>query len=230
MPDRVWVYETFFNRGEVVEIRAIGGVRGKNKAWEGFAGGQKPVVSGYFDDAEAFKKAALALDAAGAHGVYYTLNPCKPELLSRAANRLKAGVNTTTDQDILCIRWIPIDLDPVRPSGISSSQPELDKAKAVAQTIAAWLEGEMMAPKGFRAFSGNGYHILYRLQDRPNEPVTVDKIRKWLLVLASKFGTEEVQVDTAVFNPARIWKLYGTTARKGDSTEERPHRKSVLYL
>jgi len=27
-----------------------------------------------------------------------------------------------------------------------------------------------------------------------------------------------------VFNPARIWKLYGTVSRKGDSIPERPHR------
>jgi hypothetical protein len=27
-----------------------------------------------------------------------------------------------------------------------------------------------------------------------------------------------------VFNPARIWKLYGTIARKGDSLPDRPHR------
>ena len=30
------------------------------------------------------------------------------------------------------------------------------------------------------------------------------------------------------FNPARIWKLYGTLAAKGDPTPERPHRLSRL--
>ena len=30
-------------------------------------------------------------------------------------------------------------------------------------------------------------------------------------------------------NAARIWKLYGTTGRKGDSTATRPHRKSGLF-
>src|SRR5690606_16534917 len=35
----------------------------------------------------------------------------------------------------------------------------------------------------------------------------------------------------AVHNAARIWKLYGTTTRKGDDTPERPHRRSeVLHV
>jgi hypothetical protein len=32
-----------------------------------------------------------------------------------------------------------------------------------------------------------------------------------------------------VFNPARIWKLYGTWARKGDDTKSRPHRLSRIF-
>ena len=31
-----------------------------------------------------------------------------------------------------------------------------------------------------------------------------------------------------MFNAARIWKLYGTICRKGDSTEDRPHRVAKL--
>ena len=37
---------------------------------------------------------------------------------------------------------------------------------------------------------------------------------------------EKVALDTTVFNAARIVKLPGTVARKGDSTSERPHRVS----
>jgi hypothetical protein len=35
---------------------------------------------------------------------------------------------------------------------------------------------------------------------------------------------DQVSVDTGVYNAARIWKLYGTIACKGDNTPERPHR------
>ena len=37
-----------------------------------------------------------------------------------------------------------------------------------------------------------------------------------------------MSVDTANFNAARIWKLYGTVSRKGDNTPERPHRRSRI--
>jgi len=46
--------------------------------------------------------------------------------------------------------------------------------------------------------------------------------------LSFRYSDERVCVDTTTANAARIWKLYGTTARKGDSTEERPHRVSKL--
>ena len=42
------------------------------------------------------------------------------------------------------------------------------------------------------------------------------------------FSDQRVKVDTTTFNPARIVKLYGTPARKGDSTEDRPHRLARL--
>ena len=49
-----------------------------------------------------------------------------------------------------------------------------------------------------------------------------------LAALARRFDDARVTVDRKVFNPARIWKLYGTVARKGDHTAERPHRVARL--
>lgn len=225
------IYDTFFEPEEVVEIRAIGGLHGRNKAWEGSCFGAKGVVSGYFDNAEDFAKAAKALDNAGASGIYFTPNPCKPALFARAANRLKANINTTADDDILCLRWLLVDLDPVRPSGVSSSEEELSLSLELAKKIAGWLEKEKKWPKGIRALSGNGYHIMYRLKDLENSAENVVTIRRALMAIANKFRDfKTVEVDEKVFNPARIWKLYGTMARKGDSIPERPHRRSDLYL
>jgi hypothetical protein len=42
------------------------------------------------------------------------------------------------------------------------------------------------------------------------------------------FSTDRVKVDTVVFNPSRIGKLYGSTSRKGDDTADRPHRRSYI--
>ena len=49
-------------------------------------------------------------------------------------------------------------------------------------------------------------------------------IKRCLAALAKVFDDADVKIDQEVFNPARIWKLYGSLACKGDSTIERPHR------
>lgn len=227
LPGRV--YRTFFHDGEVVEIRAIGGVQGKNTAWAGYSGG-RGVVCGYFDSADSFETAALALDQAGARGVYFTLNPCTPSLLARAANRLVVSPkNSTTDQEIVCYRWLPIDLDPVRPAGISSSDDELAAAGDTAKKITAWLTQEFECPDPLKACSGNGYHIMYRLPDIPVTKESGTDIQTILKALQEQFGNDRVDIDTVVHNPSRIWKIYGTTARKGDSIKDRPHRRAYLF-
>jgi len=228
MPDNV--YKLFFQPGEVSEIRAIG-LRGKGP-WQGHAFGAAGIVSGYFNNPDDFKKAALALDKAGATGVYFTINPCNEALMGRSANRLIASPKrTTADAEIDCLRWLPVDLDPVRPAGISATDDELNAAIELARGVAEWMEGEMGLSRGIRGASGNGYHILYRLPDLPNTRENVGLIRSALLAIQHQFssnGNREVDIDVSVFNPARIWKVYGTTARKGDSIPSRPHRKSFL--
>lgn len=222
------VYRIFFNPGEVTEIRAYG-LSKTNRAWEGWAGGAG-IVYGYFDNARDFGKAAEALEEAKAPGIYFTLNPVIPDLLARAANRLKAAdakSKSTTDQEVLVIRWLPIDLDPVRPSGISSTDEELQAAMKCAERIRKFM-AKRGAKKCVKACSGNGAHLVYRLKDRPNSQETVDQIKRILAALAHRFTDEQVEVDQKVFNPSRIWKLYGTTSRKGDHTPARPHRKSYI--
>jgi hypothetical protein len=58
----------------------------------------------------------------------------------------------------------------------------------------------------------------------------VSLVERALKGLAARFNTDRVELDTGNFNASRIWKLYGTLARKGDSTETRPHRWARLLL
>ena len=229
------VYEVFFEPGEVTEIRAYGLSR-NNKAWEGWAGGSG-VVYGYFDNPEAFGQAAEGLERARAPGIYFTLNPCKPDLLARAANRLKAASGKaplTSDLDIRCIRWLPIDVDwmPVdggpRPAGISSTDEEMARAIRLRNRISKWMEEEMGAQGGILGNSGNGGHLLYRLPDMPNSRENVEWLKGALKGLSAKFTGKFGEVDERIFNPSRILKLYGSTVRKGDHTKERPHRVSYV--
>ena len=210
--------------GGVFEVRALG----------------DRTASGYFDadHLEQAAKAIEALDAAGTYsGIYVTLNPVNPALLSRRSNRIETRLGlkeaTTADADIIRRLWFPVDIDPVRPSGISSSDAEHAAALEVAGNVAGFLSEFFGFPAPVRCDSGNGGHLLYRI-DLPNDDESRSLIERCLKGLSAAFDrspTEDrpgVEIDKTTFNAARIWKLYGTVARKGDNTPERPHRRARI--
>ncbi len=202
--------------GQVIEVRALT---------------DQYTHSGYFSDREALIRSVEPLDAdSSVHGIYVTLNEVNPALLSRRANRIKMRLgkkdSTTSDADILRRRWLPIDIDPLRPSGVSSTDEEHGLALAKAEEVACWISG-LGFPDPVRADSGNGAHLLYRI-DLPNDEVATALVKSCLATLDALFSDERVNVDTANFNAARIWKLYGTISRKGDNTPERPYRRSRI--
>ncbi len=222
------IFRRFFHENELTEVRAFG-LSGRSSVWSGFAGGSG-IVSGYFSNAADFGEAAAKLDEAGATGTYFCINPVDNKLLARAENRLKASPkNTTTDRDITVVRWLFLDIDVVRPSGISSSDSELKRAVQVGREICLWLEGKRGFPKAYRAMSGNGVHLLFRLDDLPNNPENQEAVKKALWAVSSRFSCAGVEIDLAVFNPSRIIRVPFTHARKGDNTKERPHRRSYLF-
>lgn len=224
MGDLETTWKLFYTPGACVEVRALG-ISGGNKRWKGWAGG---VVAGYFDDMQSFIDCVESLDEYGkAEAIYITLNPLNPDLLARANNRLVGiGKNdpTAKDEDVLQRRWLLVDIDPVRPTGISSNDDELAYALSVAekikatQMLAGWAVPVM-------AMSGNGIHLLWRV-DMPNNEHYRNVVSATLKAISTKFSDERANVDIAVFNAARITKLYGTHARKGDETATRKHRQS----
>ena len=183
-------------------------------------------ISGYFRDADTLIKAFNSVDLRNAN-VYITLNKPLDALYSRQqADRFLVVKNTTSDKEIEVINWLFIDLDPTRPTGISSTNEELKESMELAQKVYVYLKG-VGFEEPVKAFSGNGYHLLYRIglaNNSENEAL----IERCLKALAEMFSTDSVKVDTANFNPSRICKLYGTLAQKGSNTEERPHRMAKI--
>lgn len=202
-----------FQPGDVVEVRIP-----KTRA---------AVVAGYFDNFSAMANAIAEADAKyKAGGVYYVLNRINPALLGRTYNRLKEHAEyTTADNNILARRWFPVDLDPVRPAGISSSDEEHAKAVQRGRTIAEDMLTEWEWP--ILADSGNGAHLLYRI-DLPNDQEALAFVTGALAELDRRYSDDVVKVDVTCSNAARIWKAYGTVARKGDSIPGRPHRLSRI--
>jgi hypothetical protein len=188
--------------------------------------GRARVVSGYFDDPAAMAHAAARLD--GRHpGIYVTANPVNPALLARASNRVVEHAELTTgDHDVARRRWLPIDLDPVRPAGVSATDTEHAAAIAKAREIATYLTGEGW-PAPVLADSGNGTYVLARV-DLPNDEASRELLHRCLEALAFRFDDEAVHVDGTMFNAARIIRVPGTRNAKGDSTSDRPHRTARL--
>ncbi len=199
--------------GAVVEVRALG-------TWK--------TRSGYFDDFGAAAQAAAELDRQE-YQVYLNLNEVDPALLARAANRVRdmgRDDSSTADRDVVRRGWLLVDLDPVRPSGVSATDAEKEAALRRADEIVAHL-GAQGWPGPVVADSGNGYHLLYPL-DLPNDKESGGLVKGVLEALAFKFDDDKVKVDTGVHNAARIVRLYGTLCRKGDDLPERPHRRSRI--
>ncbi len=202
--------------GQVVEVRALA---------------ENATHSGYFRDYPALAQYAGALDAdPSVQGIYITLNRIEPSLLSRRANRIKMRLSrtdrTTFDAEITRRRWLPIDIDPVRPAGVSSTDSEHAAAFTLAEKVVTYLR-VLGFPEPIRADSGNGAHLLYRI-DLPNDAESLALVKHCLAVLDAIFSDGTATVDAANSNAGRIWKLYGTIARKGDSTPERPHHRSRI--
>ena len=188
--------------------------------------GRAGTASGYFDDMDAMAKCAMEWSGK-APGVYFMLNPINPDLLTRSPNRItERAVRTTSDNDILRRLWLPIDFDPVRASGISSTDAEHAAALERAEACRTWL-AEQGWPAPILADSGNGAHLLYRI-DLPNDAAALKLVGDCLKAVEFQFGDDLVSVDLKTGNAARIWKLYGTLAAKGDDTPDRPHRPSRM--
>ncbi len=70
--------------------------------------------------------------------------------------------------------------------------------------------------------SGNGWHLLYRIE-LPNDEHSKALIEKFLSRLKQLFP----MVDAGNFNASRVCKIYGSWARKGAHSDERPWRRSA---
>jgi len=186
------------------------------------------VYSGYSMNIDELVKQIESIEGIDTTGIYFTLNPVNSALLARRSRIAKTRKEDplTSDTDIVYRRWLPIDLDPVRPAGVSSTNEEKEAAQNMGRSVIAYLTG-LGWPAPVIADSGNGYHILYRI-DLPNDDQSRELVKGCLETLSKMFTDKIVSVDVKNFNAARIWKLYGTRARKGEDTSDRPHRRAAL--
>ena len=188
----------------------------------------KKTLSGYFNDADTLLMALErdVMDFSDCN-FYITLQRLNPKCANRSQYEkfLRADA-TTSDTDVEGYDWLMVDLDPKRPTKTSSTDEDIQNAWDVTSKIYRFMQNV-----GFNdpiiAFSGNGYHLLYKIQlgNREENKRLIEKCLKTLNML---FSDENVDVDMKNFNPSRVCKLYGTKAQKGLDTETAPHRMSCI--
>lgn len=166
------------------------------------------------DDLDAATDAAE--DLSDMNGVYWSLNPIEPTA-SRASKKTVVGR-----------RWFLIDVDPVRPSDVSSTDAE----KAEAGNVVGKIVDRLVSagwPLPVMVDSGNGWHLLYRV-NLPNDALSQQVLKAALYALAESHDTDAAVVDRATHDAPRISKLPGTWARKGPDLPDRPHRMArIVY-
>lgn len=202
-------FDIFKNNNELTEIRIIG----SNKTG-----------SGYFTNAQTMIEAIKPYT--DTYNIYFSLNKVNPACYGREQRDriVLKPKNTTTDAEIVCRDWVLIDLDSKRLTGVCATKEEATRAYNKGQEVYKYL-----MDNGFYepivVFSSSGIHLYLRCALMNSEENT-KLIKRFLEALAMLFSDEYVDVDTKVFNAARISRLPGSFSCKGSNTDtERPQRK-----
>ncbi len=164
----------------------------------------------------AFEKRALKLNDEG-YNIYITMNPIKSDFTGQSAK----------DVDIAYRDLLLIDIDRTGDTKLPATDQEIKNAKALADKIATFLSAANW-PEPIRVMSGNGIHLYYVLDDLANDKEAKKLIQHTLKCLAKRFNSMFVSVDISVSNASRITKVVGTIMRKGEESEDRPHRMAVM--
>lgn len=188
----------------------------------------RATYSGYFKGADELINGMSGIRDFADCNFYITLNElnCACYDRSQRGRFEKNSKATTSDSDVIGYQWLMVDLDPRRPTGTSSDDSQIEKAKTKGNKIYIFMKN-LGFEEPVMGFSGNGVHLLYAVNLNNSEDNKM-LLKNALATLNMLFADDEVDVDMKNFNPSRVCKLYGTTAQKGSNSTERPHRMSYL--
>ena len=186
--------------------------------------------SGYFKSLETLISAIEPFAEMDDEQIYFTLNEINDSCYGRqqCERIIKSPKATTTDGDITRRKFVMIDFDPKRSTGVNASNDEFELAHKKAQDVFKFLR-EQGFEQPVICVSGNGWHIQIKV-DLPNTSDVNETIKRFLQSLGVLFSDDNVDIDEKVFNAGRICKLYGTTAKKGANLPDRPWRMSKIVF
>ncbi len=213
-------FEVFYPQDEkrLIEVRMIN-PNSKTDIW-----------SGYFYDYEKAWEEIIRYDN-GTYNFYFPINTIDERCYSMSQrDRLVRGAETTKDKDITTRDWVLIDIDTEKGHlKISSTEKEWQDARMKTHQVRNYLKS-MGFSDPVVCSSGNGLHLLYKVDRWANTDTNTRLVERFLLSLSALFSDDKAEIDKKVFNAGRITKFYGTVAHKGVDCTERPHRLSRFLL
>lgn len=172
--------------------------------------------NGFYTDLDAAVRDVSRITGRHAAGVYMTVNPLDPVVLNWNGNRLDRAVKAADDEHVVRLRHLFVDVDPVRPPYTNATHAEHAAALDTLDHVIEYLRGEGWEPPVLAGSSGSGALALWRIDLPPSDAGAVEAV---LRVLAAKFSTDRVTIDTSVANPARIVRLPGTVNAKAPTPQ-----------
>jgi hypothetical protein len=193
----------------------------------------RPLVA-YADNENDMARLAMKLDDK-VPGIYIGVQPRPLDLFDKAPNCWKPAhsspaSNCACDSDIEYITACFFDFDVVsqqRTPGHPASEEELQQSLQAA-TLLSHENG--LALSSTVCCSGNGHYVV-----APIVPIPIDgdgvaeKFRYFCRQLAERITCQVagIKIDP-VYNLSRVMRLMGTVNRKGQPSEERPHRRAYF--
>ena len=186
----------------------------------------RATYSGYFKGADELINGMNGIRDFADCNFYITLNElnCACYDRSQRGRFEKNSKATTSDNDVIGYQWLMVDLDPRRPTGTSSDDSQIEKAKTKGNKLYTFMKN-LGFEEPVMGFSGNGVHLLYAVNLNNSEDNKM-LLKNALATLNMLFADDEIDVDVKNFNPSRVCKLYGTTAQKGSNSTEQIGRAS----
>jgi P4 family phage/plasmid primase-like protien len=180
------------------------------------------IAVGYFDSWDAALR-AVENEPTQYKAAYTTLNPLNiPAQIPLNPQALNPSRNAASASDVARRVRLLVDLDPPRQPGTNSTELEKQAARGQADGVREYLKSRNW-PEPMVCDSGNGWHLVYRLE-LPNDASATEIVRGALARLKQLFP----MVDAGNFEANRLCKLYGSWARKGEHSEDRPWRRSAI--
>ena len=155
--------------------------------------------SGYFSNVDNLISAIKPYADMDDEQVYFVLNTIDNACYGRQQSEkmVKSPKITTNDNDITRRHWVMCDFDPVRKSGTNSSNDELELAHKRAQDVFRFLRERGFA-EPIICVSGNGYHLMYRI-DEDNSEANTEIIKGFFKYMATQFSDDKVDFDEKNF-------------------------------